>query len=60
MKLILKKDLVIPKGTIFSNIDGETAYYAYDNYDAIISLDNDTTARIIVSSENEQYFKEVE
>ena len=58
MRLILKKNIVIPKGTVFENIDGETSHYAYDNYAVIISLDNDTTARIIISSENEEYFKE--
>jgi hypothetical protein len=57
-KIILKKDLIIPKGTVFENIDGETSHYCYDNYAVVISLDNDTTARIIVSSENEKYFKE--
>ena len=57
MRLILKKNIVIPKGTVFENIDGETSHYAYDNYATLISLDNDATARIIVSSENEEYFK---
>ena len=59
MKLISKKDIIIPKGTVFENIDGETSHYAYDNYDYILALDNDTCARIIVSSENKEFFKEL-
>ena len=59
MKLISKKDIVIPKGTIFENIDGCKSEFIYDNYDYILALDNDTCARIIVSGDNEEYFKEV-
>ncbi len=58
MKLISKKDIIIPKGTIFDNIDGSKSEFFYDNYDYILALDNDTCARIIVSSENKEYFKE--
>ena len=58
MKLISKKDIVIPKGTIFENIDGETTAFINDNYLYYLALDNDTTARIIVSK-NDEYFKEV-
>ena len=60
MKLISKKDIVIPKGTIFNNIDGCNVQLIYDNYDYILALDNDTCARIIVSSENDEYFEAVE
>ena len=58
MKLISKKDIIIPKGTIFENIDGEVSHHCYDNWSSIISLDKDTCAEIIVSSENKKYFKE--
>jgi len=57
MKLKLKKDIIIPKGTIFENIDNSSSEFIYDNYDYILALDNDTCARIIVSSENKEYFK---
>ena len=59
MKLIAKKNIVIPKGTIFENIDGSKSEFIYDNYDYILALDNDTCARIIVSSENNEYFEVV-
>jgi len=60
MKLKLKKDIVIPKGTVFNNCDNMDVKLIYDNYDYILVLDNDTCARIIVSSENKEYFEVVE
>ena len=57
MKLISKKDIVIPKGTIFSNIDNSSSQFIHDNYDYGLELDDDTCARIIVSSENKGYFE---
>lgn len=57
MKLKLKKDIVIPKGTIFENIDNTSSKFIYDNYDFVLALDNDTCARVIVSSENDKYFE---
>jgi len=59
MKLKLKKDIVIPKGTIFEDISGSKSEFIYDQYDYTLALDNDTCARIIVSSENEEYFEVV-
>ncbi len=59
MKLKLKKDIIIPKGTIFYNCDNITTAFIHDNYDYILALDNDTCARIIVGSENKEYFEEV-
>ena len=56
-KIISKKDIVIPKGTVFEYIDGSLSQFYYDNYDTIIGLDKDTCARIIVSSENEEYLE---
>lgn len=58
MKLISKKDIIIPKGTVFENIDNSTSEFIYDNYDYILAFDNDTCARIVVSSENKEYFEE--
>lgn len=58
-KIISKKDIIIPKGTVFENIDGSSSQFIYDNYDIIITLDKDTSARIIVSSENKKYFANV-
>jgi len=56
-KIVSKKDIVIPKGTVFENIDGSKSDFIYDNYEELIALSNDTTIRIIVSSENKEYFK---
>ena len=56
MNLTSKKDIVIPKGTVFKRIDGISTHYRYDNYEYILALDKDTCAVIVVSSENKEYF----
>ena len=58
-RIVSKKDIVIPKGTIFENVDGETSHCAYDNYKYILGLNKDTCATIVVSSENEEYFERI-
>jgi len=60
IRLTLRKDIVIPKGTVFDSIDGSRSEFYYDNYDASLELDKDTSARIIVSSENKDYFRKEE
>jgi len=50
-KIISKKDIIIPKGTIFENIDGSKSEFIYDNYEYILGLDKDTCATIVVSKE---------
>ena len=56
-KIVSKKDIVIPAGTVFENIDGSSSQFYNDNYAVYIELDKDTTARVIVlSSENKEYF----
>ena len=57
MKLVSKKGIFIPKGTIFEAFDNSTTSFIYDNYDYYLELDKDTCARIIVSSENVKYFE---
>ena len=62
MKLISKKDIIIPKGTIFDNIDGETSTFVSDNYESYLQLDidnyyNTSAIRIIVSSDNKGLFE---
>jgi len=57
--IISKKDIIIPKGTVFENIDNSSTNFIHDNYDYLLALNNDTTARMIVSSENREYFEEV-
>jgi len=58
-KIISRKDIIIPKGTVFENIDGDKTEFIHDCYDYLLALDNDTCVRIIVSSENKKYFKEL-
>jgi len=58
-KIISKKDIVIPKGTVFEKITfGSSTKYYIDNFTYILGLDKDTCATIVVSSENKEYFKE--
>jgi len=57
MRIILKKEIIIPKGTVFENIDYSTTKFYEDNYDTYIELNKDTTARIIITSENKEYFE---
>ena len=62
MKLISKKDIIIPKGTIFENIDGSTSTFVSDNYESYLQLDidnyyNTSAIRIIVSSDNKGLFE---
>ncbi len=56
-KIISKKEIIIPKGTIFTNINNSNCKYMFDNYVTEVGLDKDTCARIIVSSENKEYFE---
>ena len=58
-RIISKKAIIIPKGTIFENIDGETSHCYYDNYSKVIALNKDTSVEIRVSSENKEYFEEI-
>lgn len=57
MKLKLKKDIVIPKDTIFSKMDSSTTHFFYANYDFMIALDKDTTARLMAGAEKKEYFE---
>ena len=59
-KIISKKDIIIPKGTVFECIDNSSSEFIYDNYEYLLALNNDTTARMIVSSENKKYFEKKE
>lgn len=55
MKLKLKKDIIIPKGTIFEKLpDDSIPFYRYDT---LLNLDKHTYLRIITSSEDKEYFK---
>jgi len=51
MKLKLKKDIIIPKGTIFSNIDGLKRDYVSGNYETLIDLSKDNYGSFVIGDE---------
>ena len=51
MKIRLKKDFVIPKGTEFECIDENKTEWILGNYEATLALNNDNTMRIVVNED---------
>jgi len=51
MKIKLKKDIIIPKGTIFENIDGLKRKYCNGNYEALIDLSRDNYGSFVIGGE---------
>lgn len=51
--LVLKKDLVIPKGTVLRNIDGMTSSFTNGNYETIFGLTADSFGRLIYSIDDD-------
>jgi len=55
MKVIVsKRDIVIPKGTVFKCIDGTTRNYLNGNYEALIDLSKDNCGNFTIGT----YFDE--
>ena len=50
-KIIAKKDIVIPKGTIFECIDGLKREYCNGNYEVLISLSRDNYGSFVIGDE---------
>ena len=50
-KIISKKDIIIPKGTVFENIDGLKREYCNGNYEALIDLSNDNCGHFVIGDE---------
>ncbi|MCP4336484.1 MAG: hypothetical protein GY679_01375 [Mycoplasma sp.] len=48
---VLEEDFVIPKGTVFKNIDGEKREWANGNYEATLGKTRGTTQSLIVCSD---------
>ena len=46
--LKLKKDFVIPKGTVFKLKDSDTTFYRETNYDTLIDINKDNCGWLIV------------
>jgi len=57
-KVISKKDIVIPKGTIFECIDGLEREYCNGNYEALINLSRDNYGSFVIGDEfNKENFE---
>ena len=54
-KIILKRDIVIPKGTIFKCIDGRTTHYANGNYETLIEVTKDNTGFFSVEFDEDNF-----
>jgi len=52
-KIMLEKDFVIPKGTMFELMEGDAHFYGGANYEALISVNKDNCGRFIVGTEIE-------
>ena len=50
-KIILKKDLVIPAGTVFEDCDGLTVHFATDNFTAIQGTGKDGVISIYINKD---------
>lgn len=46
-RLKLKKDIVIPAGTVFEDVRGEVVEYGNDNYEHTLGLTKDTHGTIV-------------
>ena len=46
--LALRKDFVIPKGTVFNLKDCNTTFYKETNYEALIEINNDNCGSFII------------
>ena len=65
MKMRLKKDIVIPAGTIFEDCNGQTVHYGEENYETTIGLTQDSFGTLVYSMEPmdkkvDEWFEEVE
>jgi len=43
----LKKDIVVPKGTIFQNYDGTTVKFKKDNYECGVGITKDSAGMLV-------------
>ena len=55
---ILKKDIVIPAGTIFYCVDGRKSDFVKGNYACLISLNDDTCGELIYGMDDGRYLDE--
>lgn len=50
-RVVLKKDIVIPSGTVFECIDGRTSKFVSGNYEATVGLSKDTSGGLVYGVE---------
>jgi len=61
MKIKLKKDIIIPKGTVFKCIDGLEREYCNGCYEALIDLSRDNCGSFVIGDEfDKENFEVVE
>jgi len=48
---VLKRDLVIPAGTVFHCIDGTTRQFASGNFEATLGLSRDSSGSVVYGVE---------
>lgn len=66
MKLKLKKDIVIPAGTIFDNVDNESRKFYNGNFGFLFSLSDNTSGEVVYgfdsgfNSELDEWFEPIE
>jgi len=60
-KVISKKDIIIPKGTVFECIDGLKREYGNGNYEALIDLSRDNCGNFVIGANfNKDNFEYIE
>ncbi len=50
-RMVLKKDIVIPAGTVFECVDGSRREFISGNYEATIGLSKDTSGGLVYGVE---------
>ena len=64
-KVRLRKDVVIPAGTVFNNVDGLKVEYANGNYEHTLGLTKDSSGSLVYGLDPsdpalEEWFEECE
>ena len=49
--IVSKKDIIIPKGTSFACIDGQTTCYKNGNYEALLDLSPDNCGFLVIGKD---------
>jgi hypothetical protein len=52
----LNRDIIIPKGTIFNLMDGNTTFYKGANYKTSIDINKDNCGSLIIGTDIDEKF----